>query len=169
MRASALALPFAALLAPLLASLAMGCATYQDDLTRGERAFEASEHARALAIFRGLEGDTGRLSSSEQAHYAYLRGMTDLRIGYKAEARHWLSIAAADEQRTPGSLPSEWATRLGQALKDLNEEVFTAGVESLANAAAPAKTKADEGGDSESGDSETTPKKPAAKPAKSED
>ena len=39
-----------------------GCTTYQDDLARGQRAFEESEHERALAIFRSLEPDTGRLT-----------------------------------------------------------------------------------------------------------
>lgn len=125
----------------LLAPLAAGCATYQDELSRGERAFEASEDERALAIFRNLESDTGRLGDADRAHYAYLRGMTDYRIGYKAEARHWLAVAAALDQATPGSLPADWAKRMGEALKELNEEVYTAGVESLSNSAV-AKAKA---------------------------
>ena len=114
MRALAKLLALAALLAPA------ACATYHDDLARGERAFDAKEHERALAIFRVLETDTDRLSDAERAHYAYLRGMTDAHIGYKAEARHWLSLAAALEQHTPGSLPPEWAKRLGDSLKELN-------------------------------------------------
>lgn len=143
MRPSACGLVLASFvgLAGLLAPLAMGCATYQDELSRGERAFEASEDERALAIFRNLESDTGRLGDADRAHYAYLRGMTDYRIGYKAEARHWLAVAAALEQATPGSLPADWAKRMGEALKELNEEVYTAGIESLSNSAV-AKAKA---------------------------
>jgi hypothetical protein len=126
----------------LLASLGgSACATYRDQLSRGERAFEASDHERALAIFRSLEPDIGRLAGPEQAHYAYLRGMTDYRIGYKMEARHWLSLATALEQQTPGSVPAEWAKRMNEALKDLNEEVFTGGIESLSSAAAADKSK----------------------------
>jgi hypothetical protein len=165
MRAHAMAV----LLASLLLSLGIGCATYQDDLARGERAFEASEHERALAIFRALEPDTGRLTLAERAHYAYLRGMTDFRIGYKAEARHWLSLATALEQHTPGSLPPEWSQRMGESLKELNEEVYTAGVESLGNAASAAKAKGDSSGDSESSDSDGASKKPVTKPAKGDD
>jgi hypothetical protein len=129
----------------LIASLASvpSCATYQDELASGQRAFEASEHERALAIFRALEPDTSHLSTSERAHYAYLRGMTDFRIGYLAEARHWLSISAAIEQQSPGSLPEDWNKRLGESLKELNEEVYTAGVEALSNAGS-VKTKAPE-------------------------
>jgi hypothetical protein len=132
------------LLASILASLSgPACATYHDELTRGEEAFEASEHERALAIFRALEPDTDRLSVPDRAHYAYLRGMTDYRIGYKAEARHWLSLATALEQATPGSMPAEWTKRMSEAVKELNEEVYAAGVESLSNAG-PTRSKVNE-------------------------
>jgi hypothetical protein len=127
----------------LLAFMVPACATYQDELASGQRAFEASEHDRALAIFRALEPDTSRLSPSERAHYAYLRGMTDFRIGYQAEARHWLSVAAALEQQAPGSLPADWTKRLGESLKELNEEVYTAGIEALSNTGSP-KSKPDD-------------------------
>jgi hypothetical protein len=141
----------------LLASLALAsCATYQDELASGQRAFEASEHERALAIFRGLEPDTSHLSSSERAHYAYLRGMTDFRIGYQAEARHWLSIAASMEQQAPGSLPEDWNKRLAESLKELNEEVYTAGIEALSNAGSVKKP---------GGDTEGAPAAPDKKPA----
>ncbi|HEX4445821.1 MAG TPA: hypothetical protein VH044_03770, partial [Polyangiaceae bacterium] len=65
-----------------LSLIAAGCNTYGDDLARGQRAFEASEHERALALFRALEPDVERLSLNQRAHYSYLRGMTDFRIGY---------------------------------------------------------------------------------------
>jgi hypothetical protein len=163
---------FAAGLALLVlpASLALSaCATYQDDLATGQRAFEASEHERALAVFRILEGDQDRLSTSERAHYAYLRGMTDYRIGYKADARHWLAVAAAIEEKTPGSLPPDWAKRLGDSLKELNENVYTGGIASLSNTGEPTKAKASEEteapeDDSAKKDKDDGSKKPAPKP-----
>ena len=98
--------------------------------------------------------------------------MTDYRIGYKAEARHWLCVAAALEQQTPGSLPEEWTKRMTESLKELNEEVFTAGIESLSNTAA-AKGKATEedmsGSDSEAHADPDAPKKSKPKPAKTDD
>lgn len=109
----------------------VSCATYDEALMRGQRAFEQSEHERALAIFRALEPDTARLSIVGRAHYAYLRGMTDYRIGYKSEARHWLAIASAMDQQTPGSLPPDWEKRMNESLRELNEEVYTGGIESL--------------------------------------
>jgi hypothetical protein len=114
----------------------IACATYGNDLATGQRAFEQSEHERALAIFRALEPDIGRLSLVERAHYAYLRGMTDYRIGYRSEARHWLALASALDQKTPGSLPPDWEKRMSESLKELNEEVYSGGISLLSSSPA---------------------------------
>ncbi len=117
-----------------LASLAAACTTYQDNLARGQKAFEENEYERALALLRNLEPDTSQLAPSERAQYAYLRGMTDYRIGYKLDARHWLAVAKALDDATPGMLPGDWKQRLGEALTELNESVYGSGIESLSNA-----------------------------------
>jgi hypothetical protein len=70
--------------------------------------------------------------------------MTDFRIGYQAEARHWLSVAYALEQAAPGSLPEDWNKRLTESLKELNEEVYTAGIEALSNAGSPKSKPAED-------------------------
>jgi hypothetical protein len=111
-----------------------GCRTYQDDLARSQRAFEQNEHEHALAILRQLEPDTSHFSATEEAQYAYLRGMTDYRIGYKVDARHWLALAKSRDDQTPGLLPQDWKTRMGEALKELNEIVYGGGTVSLSNA-----------------------------------
>lgn len=127
------------------------CASYEEALTRGQRAFEQSEHERALAILRALEPDTGRLSVVGRAHYAYLRGMTDYRIGYRTDARHWLALASSIDQQTPGSLPPEWEKRMGESLKELNEEVYSGGIESLSRPAASVETKAPDAEEADGG------------------
>ncbi|MGO8998071.1 MAG: hypothetical protein ACLQVI_32530 [Polyangiaceae bacterium] len=117
-------------------ALALGvpaCSTYSDDLARSQHAFEENQHETALAIQRMLELDTSHLDSTEQARYAYLRGMTDFRIGYKADARHWLAVAKAMDEKTPGIIPADWRTRLDQSLSELDSQVWTAGMESLAS------------------------------------
>ncbi len=119
-----------------LAALA-ACTTYRDDLSRGQTAFEQNNHERALAIFRHLERESSHLSTPERAHYAYLRGMTDYRIGYRADARHWLMVAKAIDTETPGVLPADWKTRLNEALGELNEVVYASGVDSLTNSRKP--------------------------------
>jgi len=129
---------FALAILPLAA-----CATYSDELSRGQTAFEQNQHERALAVFRALEHDESHLSPEEQTRYAYLRGMTDYRIGYKADARHWLIVAKALEAQTPNSLPADWKTTMNDRIKELNEEVFGGGVESLANVKKAAKSNDD--------------------------
>ena len=76
-----------------LALALAGCATYREDLYRGQRLYEDNQYERALALWRVLESDTDSLSFNEQARYAYLRGMTDYRLGFRPDSRHWLAIA----------------------------------------------------------------------------
>jgi hypothetical protein len=145
----------------LVAAFALGlggCNTYADSLSRAQRAFEQSEHERALAILRTLEPDIRRLKDSDRARYCYLRGLTDYRIGYRLEARHWLSLAAAVTKETPDALPADWSKRLKEALKDLDESVYTAGIASLSNnPSASRKAAAKEDDD----DTESAPAAPA--------
>jgi hypothetical protein len=129
---------------------ACGCNTYADDLSRSERALEESEHERALAILRALEPDLNRLSITDRAHYAYVRGMTDFRIGYRGESRHWLALAEAIEKQTPGSLPPDWQKRMHEALKELNDAVYTGGIASLSNTPSSSAKSGEEEGDDES-------------------
>jgi hypothetical protein len=119
-----------------------GCSTYSDDLARSQHAFEENQHETALAIQRMLELDLSHLDTTEQARYAYLRGMTDYRIGYKADARHWLAVAKAMDEKRPGIIPPDWRTRLDTSLAELDSQVWTAGMESLASTPASDKRRA---------------------------
>lgn len=110
------------------------CSTYRDQLARGERAFEQNDPNKALAILRDLEPSFQRLSPQEQASYAYIRGMTDYNVGYKLDARHWLSLANAYEQQTPGVLAGDRKAKTADALKDLNDVVYMKGAGELVNA-----------------------------------
>lgn len=101
-----------------------GCATYREDLNRAQVLYEENEYERALALFRVLERDTDSLSLNDQARYAYLRGMTDYRLGFRPDARHWLAIAKATEQEHPGGLSQSMKERLEEALNDLNRDVY---------------------------------------------
>ena len=158
---------------------AQACTTYQDDLNRSQRAFDQSEHERALAILRQLEPDMARLTVGDQAHYCFLRGMTDYRIGYKADSRHWLALAAAIEQATPGSLPPDSAKRMNESLKEMNETVYNGGIEALTNDTSK-KPQGEEEVPRDSKDSQAAPDKadktdngeaapPKKKPAKSDE
>lgn len=116
---------------------AAACATYREDLNRGQRLYEENQYERALAIWRNLEADTDSLTANDQARYAYLRGMTDYRLGFRPDARHWLALAKATEQSHPGGLNPEWKERLETSLGELNREVH-GGADTDSAATAPA-------------------------------
>lgn len=108
----------------LVLACCAGCATYREDLYRGQRLYEENQYEKALAIWRVLETDTDSLSYNEQSRYAYLRGMTDYRLGFRSDSRHWLAIAKAVDQEHHGGLSPEWKERLEQSLDDLNKDVY---------------------------------------------
>ncbi|AKU93992.1 hypothetical protein AKJ09_00656 [Labilithrix luteola] len=113
------------------------CATYRDQLARSQVAFEQNDHERALALLRNMEIDLTRLTPSERAHYAYLRGMTDYRMGYRVDARHWLALAKAYEEASPGVLPADWRARTSEALEEMNGIVQEGGLKALAASQRP--------------------------------
>lgn len=80
-----------------------------------------------------------RLTEPEQAHYAYLRGMTDYRIGHRNDARHWLAIARAYDENSPGLLPADWKARTTEALVALDAVVYEDGYAGLAGRSASAE------------------------------
>jgi hypothetical protein len=105
----------------------VGCSTYRSELQRGQRYYEENKYETALALWRDLEADQGSLEKSERVRYAYLRGMTDFRLGYRPDARYWLGLAQAGEKLTPSSLGVDEKERLGKTLNELNEEVYGTG------------------------------------------
>ena len=104
-----------------------GCATYRDELVRSQGAFDQQRNEEALALLRDLERNESSLSKAEQAEYAYLRGMTDERLGYRTDARHWLAVAKAYEDASPGTLPRDWKARMGETLDAMNGAVYDGG------------------------------------------
>lgn len=120
-------------LVSIAAMLLAGCATYHDELMRGQADYDKNEHERALAVFRALEPDQSHFDVSDEARYAYLRGMTDYRIGYRADARHWLAVAKAIDDANKDAIPSDWKNRLTTTLGELNAEVYGGGMAALGN------------------------------------
>jgi hypothetical protein len=110
--------------AVIAALVLLGCSTYREDLNRGQRLYEENQYEHALAIWRVLEADTDSLSLNDQARYAYLRGMTDYRLGFRPYARHWLGFARALDKQHPGGLNQEWRDRMDKSLADLNNDVY---------------------------------------------
>lgn len=117
----------------LVAMATASCATYTDELGRAQRAYSAGEYEHSIEVLRALERDRGYLGVTEDAPYAYLRGMSALRLGYAPDARHWLSLADSMEKAKPGSLGDARKKLLAAALDKLNEQVYAHGIRSLEN------------------------------------
>lgn len=142
---------------PIAAAIAAGCATYKDDLGRATDHYNKNQFEPALALLRVLEDDVDSFSAADRAQYAYVRGMTDYRLsglqqqgtgvadpakGYRINARHWLAIASAIEKNTPGGLTDEEKKHLGDALADLNHDVYGGAESSETDGGAPAAPSA---------------------------
>ncbi len=119
---------------------AIGCANYRSELQRGQGYYNDQQYEIALALWRDLEPDQDSLEKNERVRYAYLRGMTDFRLGYRPDARYWLGLAAAGEKLTPSSLSSDESERLGKTLNELNQEVYGTGKAPKAEANGPGST-----------------------------
>lgn len=119
-------------LALALSSSTLACTTYRDQLVRSQQSFEQSQYERTLGLLRALEPQMFKLATPEQAQYAYLRGMTDYRMGYRPDARHWLSIAKTYDDASPGTLPTDWKARMTEALDEMNGVVYGEGLAALA-------------------------------------
>ena len=123
-RARARSGPSRVLAALELTALLLSCGGERAALLRGQSYYDDNQYERALSVWRDLERHEPELTVSQFARYAYLRGMTDYRLGFHADARHWLGLAKVTEQANPGGLDSAWVSRLDGALADLDRETF---------------------------------------------
>jgi hypothetical protein len=125
-RARSVRRPVAGPLAALtLLGLAVACSNYRDQLSRSQGYYEENQYELSLATLRHLESDQDSLSPADRVRYCYLRGMTDYRLEYRADARYWLGLARAAEPKAKGSLDPEELKRLTKALDELNAEVYS--------------------------------------------
>jgi hypothetical protein len=147
-------------------SVFAGCATYEQELGRAEEHFTHDEHEQALAGLRALELDWTGLETRDRARYCYLRGMTDYRIGFKADARHWLAIAAQIDIETPGSLVPSERSLVNEKLDELNTVIWSGDVlaieeppgEHHPKKVETTKPTGEDKTDEDKGDGETKPK-----------
>ena len=110
---------------------ATGCATYSQDLERARRHYQDLEFKKTLAVLRMLGEDIDALSPAERAQFAFLRGMTDLRLSdtlpaggrlrsqFRACARDWLDEALAFDRAAGASLSPIQLARTKSALAQL--------------------------------------------------
>ncbi len=111
-----------------LGLLAVGCATHSQDLERARRHYQDLQFEKALALLRVLGDEPDLLSPAERVQYAYLRGMTDVRLAdtqtddalrqaLRACARDWLDDSLRRDQA--GALSPDQNARARSALAQL--------------------------------------------------
>jgi hypothetical protein len=111
----------AALFGAAVAAVA-GCGGVSDALGRGQHYYEDNQYEKALSLWRDLDRRGVTLSPPERARFAYLRGMTDYRLGFREDARHWLAVAKGADMEHPGGLDASWRDRLDGALHALERQ-----------------------------------------------
>lgn len=105
-----------------LAALATACQTYSSQLVRAQAFYQESRYEDALAIFRYLGPNERSLEPRQRVRYYYLRGMTDVRLGFQSDARYWLALAQVSLKSSAGGLTPEEADRLELTLGELNQD-----------------------------------------------
>jgi hypothetical protein len=92
--------------------------------------------------------------------------MTDYRLGFKADARHWLAVAAQIDKDNPGALAPSEKNLVEEKLGELNQVVWSGDVlpiEEAPGTKAPKKVKTTTEPKAEEGAEEAAPKKKKGK------
>lgn len=110
-------------------ALVTGCATSSQDLVRARGHYDEAQFPEALALLRLLGDETDALTADERVEYAFLRGMTDLRLAelsrvpddasrFRRFARQHLEEAAKLSRTQPTALSAEKKAALERALSE---------------------------------------------------
>lgn len=114
MRLQALLLPIL-----VLGSLLGGCAAIADDMHRAEQSYETARYENTLIWLRDLEDDAPGMDVEMRARYYYLRGMTEYRLGHRADALHYLAVAREITSDGGAGLRPEWRQIMERTLTEL--------------------------------------------------
>jgi len=108
----------------LMASAA-GCAAVSDDMRRAEQAYETARYEDTLIWLRDLEDDAPGMDLEMRARYFYLRGMTEYRVGHRADALHYLAVAREIASDGGADLRPEWVQIMNRTLEELTPTGMT--------------------------------------------
>ena len=127
----------------LLASVG-GCAAVSDDMRRAEQTYETARYENTLIWLEDLEHEAPGMDVEMRVRYYYLRGMTEFRLGHRADALHYLAVAREIAGDSGGGLRDDWRQIMDRTLTELTPQGM--GWRPSAGAQAPeAEHSADEG------------------------
>ena len=101
------------------AAVALGCAALRDDLRRAQADYEEARYEDALVWLRDLEDDAPAMDLETRGRYFYLRGMTEYRLGHRADALHYLAVAREVTGDQGAGLRPEWRQIMERTLAEL--------------------------------------------------
>lgn len=101
------------------AAVVSGCTALADDMRRAEQAYESARYEDALTWLSDLEDDIGAMDPETGARYYYLRGMTEYRLGHRADALHYLAVAREAAGDQGAGLRPEWRQIMDRTLEEL--------------------------------------------------
>lgn len=96
-----------------------GCAAVADDMRRAEQSYEGARYENTLIWLRDLEDDAPGMDLEMRARYFYLRGMTEYRLGHRADALHYLAVAREIAADGGAGLRPEWRELMERTLTEL--------------------------------------------------
>src|SRR5690606_23219549 len=89
---------------------------------RSEAAYDAARYEDAQVWLEALEADVVALDAPRRARFYFLRGMTAERLGQRADALHYLSLAREAAGSTGAGLRDEQRRTLETTLATLVPE-----------------------------------------------
>lgn len=97
-------------------SLALvACVSFGEDLRRGVLHHESERWNDAMAVWLQIEADAPAQTRAERGQYHAYRGLTHLRLGARADARHHLVLA----HQFWAALPPDLRRRVEEAEREL--------------------------------------------------
>ena len=96
-----------------------GCAAVSDDMRRAEQTYETARYENTLIWLRDLESEAPGMDLEMRARYYYLRGMTEYRLGHRADALHYLAITREIASDGGAGLRPEWQQIMERTLTEL--------------------------------------------------
>jgi hypothetical protein len=109
-----------AVLVTAVAVAGAACANYADQLGRAERHYQNARYEASMANLEDLDPHLAALSRDERARFAFVRGMTHLRLDQRPDARHWLALAREEAREAPAALNDDARATIERALVELD-------------------------------------------------
>jgi hypothetical protein len=88
-------------------------------MQRAQESYLQARYEDSLTWLTDLEDDAPSMDPELRARYFYLRGMTEYRLGHRANALHYLAVAREVAGERGEGLLEDWVPLLDRTLEEL--------------------------------------------------